>query len=94
MIKPKERAESIGMSPAFTLVLGVVEVLGALSLIVGVYPQIGAIALIGVMLGAIQKKMFVWKTGWPLRKARQPNIRTDPASSSLAPEGQDAIHCV
>jgi putative oxidoreductase len=64
MTKPKERAESIGMSSGFTLVLGVVEVLAALSLILGVYPQLSAIALIGVMLGAIQKKMFVWKTGF------------------------------
>lgn len=64
MTKPKERAESIGMSPSFTLVLGVVEVLGAASLVLGIYPQIGAILLIGVMLGAIQKKMFVWKTGF------------------------------
>lgn len=64
MTKPKERAESIGMSPTFTLVIGVVEVVGAVSLVLGVYPQIGALLLIGVMLGAIQKKMFVWKTGF------------------------------
>ena len=64
MTKPKERAESIGMSPSFTLVLGVVEVLGAASLVLGVYPQVAAILLIGVMLGAIQKKVFVWKTGF------------------------------
>ena len=62
--KPKERAESIGMSPPFTLGLGVVEVLGAASLALGAYAQLGAILLIGVMLGAIQKKMFVWKTGF------------------------------
>lgn len=64
MTKPGERAESIGMSPGFTLVLGVVEVLGAASIALGVYPQLGAIVLIGVMLGAIQKKMFEWKTGF------------------------------
>lgn len=64
MTKPKERAESIGMSPGFTAVLGVVEVLGAASIALGVYPQIGAIVLIGVMLGAIRTKMFVWKTGF------------------------------
>ena len=62
--RPKERSESIGMSPAFTLVLGIVELLGATSLVLGLYPQIGAILLIGVMLGAIHKKMFVWKTGF------------------------------
>ncbi|MFW5947072.1 MAG: DoxX family protein [Gemmatimonadota bacterium] len=64
MTKPGERAESIGMSPPFTLGLGVVEVLGAVSLAAGVVPQIGAILLVGVMLGAIQKKVFVWKTGF------------------------------
>lgn len=64
MTKSKERAEGIGMSPGFTLVLGAVEVLGALSLALGIYAQIGAIVLIGVLLGAIRKKMFVWKTGF------------------------------
>lgn len=64
MTKPKERAESIGMSPAFTFGLGVVEVLGAALLVLGIYPQLAAILLIGVMLGAIQKKVFVWKTGF------------------------------
>ncbi|HUG39554.1 MAG TPA: DoxX family protein [Longimicrobiales bacterium] len=64
MRKPRERAESIGMSPAFTLVLGIVEVVGAASVALGIYAQLGAILLIAVMLGAIQKKVFVWKTGF------------------------------
>lgn len=64
MTQPKERAESIGMSPGFTLVLGVVEVTASVALVFGVYPQIAAVLLIGVMLGAIQKKVFVWKTGF------------------------------
>jgi putative oxidoreductase len=62
--KPKERAESIGMSPGFTLVLGIVELVGAASVALGIFPEIGALLLIGVMLGAIQKKAFVWKTGF------------------------------
>ncbi len=62
--RPKERAASIEMSPAFTLALGVVELVGATSLVLGLYPQIGAVLLIGVMLGAIHKKMFAWKTGF------------------------------
>lgn len=62
--QPRERAESIGMSPRFTLGLGLVELLGAASLILGLYAQIGAILLIGVMLGAIHRKIFVWKTGF------------------------------
>lgn len=64
MTEPKQRAESIGMSPGLTLVLGVLEVAGAASIALGVYAQLGAIVLIGVMLGAIQKKMFVWKSGF------------------------------
>jgi putative oxidoreductase len=64
MTKPKEQAESTRMSPRSTLALGVVEVVGAASLVLGVYPQIGAILLIGVMLGAIHRKVFVWKTGF------------------------------
>lgn len=64
MTRPKERAGSIGMSPGFTLVLGVVEVAAAAALVLGVFPQLAAILLIGVMLGAIQKKVFVWKTGF------------------------------
>lgn len=64
MTDPEGRAESIGMSPSFTRVLGVAEVLGALSVAAGLFAQIGAIILIGVMLGAIQKKVFVWKTGF------------------------------
>lgn len=62
--RPRERAESIGMSPRFTLVLGAVELAGAASVALGLYAQIGAILLGGVMLGALQKKIFVWKTGF------------------------------
>jgi putative oxidoreductase len=61
---PRERAKSIGMSPAFTLFLGVAEMAGALGMATGVLVQPAAIGLILVMLGAIQKKAFVWKTGF------------------------------
>jgi putative oxidoreductase len=62
--RPKERARSIGMSPPFTLALGIVELLGAASIAIGVFPQVGALLLSGVMLGAIHKKIFAWKTGF------------------------------
>lgn len=61
---PRERAKSIGMSPAFTFVLGGAELLGAISVLLGVFVQIGAALLAGVMLGAIHKKLFAWKTGF------------------------------
>ena len=64
MTQPKERAESIGMSPAFTAVLGVVEVVGAVLVAIGLFIQPATIVLMAVMLGAIQKKVFVWKTGF------------------------------
>lgn len=61
---PRERGESIGMPPAVTAVLGAIEIAGAASIALGVYAQIGGLLLIGVMLGAIGKKIFVWKTGF------------------------------
>lgn len=62
--KPKERARSIGTPPAFALFLGFAEMAGALGVATGVLLQPAAIGLILVMLGAIQKKVFVWKTGF------------------------------
>ena len=66
---PKKRGESIGMGPAFTAFLGVAEMAGALGVASGVLIQPAAIGLILVMLGAIQKKIFVWKTGFWGEKA-------------------------
>ena len=66
---PKKRAESIGMSPTFTLFLGIAEMAGALGVATGVLIQPAALGLILVMLGAIQKKIFVWKTGFWGEKA-------------------------
>lgn len=66
---PKGRAESIGMSPGFTAFLGAAELAGALGVAFGVLTQLAAIGLILVMLGAIQKKIFVWHTGFWGEKA-------------------------
>ncbi|MGE5323355.1 MAG: DoxX family protein [Actinomycetota bacterium] len=66
---PKGRAESIGMSPQFTAFLGAVELAGALGVAFGVLTQLAAAGLILVMLGAIQKKIFVWRTGFWGEKA-------------------------
>ena len=60
---PRERGKSIGLSPAATEVLGAVELVGAALLVAGLWTQVAAVALIAVMLGAIAKKAFVWKTG-------------------------------
>jgi putative oxidoreductase len=61
---PKGRAKSIGMSPAFTMFLGVAEIMGSLGVAFGVLTQLAAVGLILLMLGAIQKKIFVWHTGF------------------------------
>ena len=61
---PVTRAKSIGMSPGFTRFLGAAEVAGGLGVAAGVLPQLAALGLILVMLGAVQKKMFVWHTGF------------------------------
>ena len=61
---PEGRSKSIGMSKVFTGVLGAAELEGALGVIFGVLTQLAATGLILLMLGAIQKKIFVWKTGF------------------------------
>ena len=61
---PEGRSKSIGMSKGFTVFLGMAEVAGGLGVAAGVLPQIAAFGLILLMLGAIQKKMFVWHTGF------------------------------
>ena len=61
---PEARSKSIGMSKAFTVFLGMAEVAGGLGVAAGVLTQIAAFGLILIMLGAIQKKMFVWHTGF------------------------------
>jgi putative oxidoreductase len=61
---PVERSKSIGASPRFTIFLGTAEVAGSIGVALGVLTQLAAIGLILIMLGAIQKKIFVWKTGF------------------------------
>jgi putative oxidoreductase len=61
---PDARSKSIGTSKSFTLFLAVAELAGGAGLILGVLQQLAAIGLILIMLGAIQKKAFVWKTGF------------------------------
>ncbi len=61
---PEERAKSIGMSKAFTVFLGMAEVAGGLGVAAGVLTQIAAFGLILIMLGAIEKKIFAWHTGF------------------------------
>ena len=61
---PVARGKSIGQSPGFTRFLGLAEMSGGLGVAFGVLPQLAALGLILIMLGAIQKKIFVWHTGF------------------------------
>ena len=61
---PEGRSKSIGMSKGFTVFLGAAEVAGALGVVSGILTQLAAAGLILLMLGAIQKKIFVWRTGF------------------------------
>jgi putative oxidoreductase len=61
---PEARSKSIGMSKGFIIFLAVAELAGGTGVILGVLQQLAAIGLILIMLGAIQKKIFVWKTGF------------------------------
>ena|SRR5829696_1458940 len=61
---PVTRGKSIGLSPGFTRLLGVAELAGGVGVALGILPQLAALGLILVMLGAIQKKIFVWHTGF------------------------------
>ncbi|HEY8256999.1 MAG TPA: DoxX family protein [Gemmatimonadales bacterium] len=60
---PVTRGKSIGLSPGFTRFLGLAEIAGGAGVALGVLPQLAALGLVLIMLGAIQKKVFVWKTG-------------------------------
>jgi putative oxidoreductase len=61
---PETRSKSIGMSKGFTIFLGGAEVAGSLGVMFGVLTQLAAFGLILIMLGAIQKKILVWHTGF------------------------------
>lgn len=61
---PVTRGKSIGMSPGFTRFLGFAELAGGLGVAIGALTQFAALGLILVMLGAIHRKIFVWKTGF------------------------------
>ena len=61
---PVSRGKSIGMGKGFTIFLGIAEAAGGVGVAFGVLTQLAAIGLILVLLGAIQKKIFVWHTGF------------------------------
>jgi putative oxidoreductase len=61
---PARRAKDLGFNPSFTVFLGIAESLGGLGVLFGILTQIAAAGLILINLGAVQKKIFVWRTGF------------------------------
>jgi len=61
---PDARSKSLGLPKNVTIFLAVAELAGGAGVILGVLQQLAAIGLILIMLGAIQKKAMVWKTGF------------------------------
>lgn len=61
---PAGRAQSIGLSKELTMFIGIAEIAGALGVAFGVLIQWAALGLILIMLGAIHRKIFVWRTGF------------------------------
>ena len=61
---PEERSKDIEMSKGFTIFLGAAKLAGSLGMMLGVLAQLAAAGLILIMLGAIQRKMFIWHTGF------------------------------
>ncbi len=61
---PVARSKGIGLPVPIVVILGCAELAGGIGVIFGIWPQLAAIGLMLVMAGAIQKKVFVWKTGF------------------------------
>jgi putative oxidoreductase len=61
---PGARSKDIGIGKPLTIFLGTAECSGGLGVITGVLAQLAAVGLILIILGAIQKKIFVWHTGF------------------------------
>jgi len=66
---PVGRAKSVELSPTATWALGAAEVLGSIGLVTGIFIQLAALGLILLGLGAIQKKVVAWETGFWGEKA-------------------------
>ena len=61
---PVARGKSLGTSKGFTIFLGAAELAGSLGVMFGVLTQLASLGLIAISLGAIQKKISVWRTGF------------------------------
>jgi len=60
---PKGRGEGLGLSPKLIVVIGLGNLVGGVLILLGLFTQLGALIMIGIMLGAIYFKIFVWHSG-------------------------------
>jgi putative oxidoreductase len=61
---PVASGKDLGFSPTFARLLGIVELLAGLGVGFGVLTRLSALGLMITMLGAMHRKIFVWKTGF------------------------------
>lgn len=61
---PDARSQNLGLPKGVTIFIAVAELLGGAAVVIGFLSQLAAIGLTMIMLGAIQKKIFSWKTGF------------------------------
>jgi uncharacterized membrane protein YphA (DoxX/SURF4 family) len=61
---PVGRGATNGLSPAFMRFIGLAEMAGSLGLVFGVLARYAAIGLMIIGAGAMQKKIFVWHSGY------------------------------
>jgi putative oxidoreductase len=61
---PVARGKENGLSPSFMVFIAVAEMAGGLGLVVGVLPRYAALGLMLIGAGAMQKKIFVWHSGY------------------------------
>lgn len=59
-----DRSKSNGLPKGFMTFIAIAEVAGGIAVVVGILQQLAAVGLILIMLGAIQKKIVAWKTGF------------------------------
>ena len=60
---PKGRGEGLGLSKNLIVVTGIGNVVSGILVLLGLFTQLGALIMIGIMLGAIYCKVFIWHTG-------------------------------
>ena len=61
---PVASGKDLGFSPASARLLGIVELLAGLGVGFGVLTRLSALGLMITMLGAMHRKIFVWKSGF------------------------------